>query len=354
MELPAADAERVSRTLAARDLFVTELRPDEVDLETVFLELTRDPEDVAMIRLLGSEWLRFRSRRIVRWLMLISVIGIVVVALHRSVGLAQADGGPARASSERRYEPGRRRSASSRTGSARCPRAPASRRTAVAATPATNSPVPSASGSTSSSELVLGAAFIVVLIGLVLGASMVGASWQTGTITTILTWEPRRVRWFLARVVVIAVGAALVAAVLLAILAAALACVAALRGTTATSTPWIADTALTVLRIGAAAGGIAVIGGAVAMIGRHTAAALGAVFVYLAVLESIVRGLRPAMGRFMLGDNLTTVLTAHTLTVHQDTATYLLTPQRGAVVIGAYVLVLVGVSLALLRVRDVN
>jgi ABC-2 type transport system ATP-binding protein len=44
VELPAADAERVSRTLAARDLFVTELRPDEVDLETVFLELTRDPE----------------------------------------------------------------------------------------------------------------------------------------------------------------------------------------------------------------------------------------------------------------------------------------------------------------------
>ncbi|MGZ5319051.1 MAG: ABC transporter ATP-binding protein [Actinomycetota bacterium] len=44
VELPEADAELVSRTLAARDLFVTELRPDEVDLETVFLELTRDPE----------------------------------------------------------------------------------------------------------------------------------------------------------------------------------------------------------------------------------------------------------------------------------------------------------------------
>jgi ABC-2 type transport system ATP-binding protein len=43
-DLPVEDAERVSRTLAARDLFVTELRPDEVDLETVFLELTRDPE----------------------------------------------------------------------------------------------------------------------------------------------------------------------------------------------------------------------------------------------------------------------------------------------------------------------
>jgi ABC-2 type transport system ATP-binding protein len=44
VELPETDAERVSRTLAARELFVTELRPDEVDLETVFLELTRDPE----------------------------------------------------------------------------------------------------------------------------------------------------------------------------------------------------------------------------------------------------------------------------------------------------------------------
>jgi ABC-2 type transport system ATP-binding protein len=47
VELPPAEAERVSRTLAAHELFVTELRPDEVDLETVFLELTRDPEGSA-------------------------------------------------------------------------------------------------------------------------------------------------------------------------------------------------------------------------------------------------------------------------------------------------------------------
>ena len=40
--LPATESERVSRTLANDGLFVTELRPDEVDLETVFLELTRD------------------------------------------------------------------------------------------------------------------------------------------------------------------------------------------------------------------------------------------------------------------------------------------------------------------------
>ena len=47
VSLPDSEAERVSRTLAERGLFVTELRPDEVDLETVFLELTRGDQDVA-------------------------------------------------------------------------------------------------------------------------------------------------------------------------------------------------------------------------------------------------------------------------------------------------------------------
>lgn len=41
---PVGDSERVSRTLAERGLFVTELRPDVADLETVFLELTKDDE----------------------------------------------------------------------------------------------------------------------------------------------------------------------------------------------------------------------------------------------------------------------------------------------------------------------
>jgi ABC-2 type transport system ATP-binding protein len=38
--LPPAEAARVTRTLADRGLYLTELRADEVDLETVFLELT--------------------------------------------------------------------------------------------------------------------------------------------------------------------------------------------------------------------------------------------------------------------------------------------------------------------------
>jgi ABC-2 type transport system ATP-binding protein len=42
IQLPAADGARVTRTLAERGLYLSELRPDERDLETVFLELTKD------------------------------------------------------------------------------------------------------------------------------------------------------------------------------------------------------------------------------------------------------------------------------------------------------------------------
>jgi ABC-2 type transport system ATP-binding protein len=40
VELPPQEGARVTRTLADRGLYLTELRPDAVDLETVFLELT--------------------------------------------------------------------------------------------------------------------------------------------------------------------------------------------------------------------------------------------------------------------------------------------------------------------------
>jgi ABC-2 type transport system ATP-binding protein len=43
-EVMPADASRVTKALADRGMYLTELRPDVVDLETVFLELTREPE----------------------------------------------------------------------------------------------------------------------------------------------------------------------------------------------------------------------------------------------------------------------------------------------------------------------
>ncbi|MFN2388205.1 MAG: ABC transporter ATP-binding protein [Actinomycetota bacterium] len=43
VDVPHADAARVTRVLADDGLYLSELRPDEVDLETVFLQLTAEP-----------------------------------------------------------------------------------------------------------------------------------------------------------------------------------------------------------------------------------------------------------------------------------------------------------------------
>jgi ABC-2 type transport system ATP-binding protein len=46
--LPPEEAATVTKALAAEGLYLTELRPDEADLETVFLELTGEhPMEVA-------------------------------------------------------------------------------------------------------------------------------------------------------------------------------------------------------------------------------------------------------------------------------------------------------------------
>jgi ABC-2 type transport system ATP-binding protein len=42
VRLPATEASDVTRALAGRGIYLSELRPDELDLETVFLELTKD------------------------------------------------------------------------------------------------------------------------------------------------------------------------------------------------------------------------------------------------------------------------------------------------------------------------
>jgi ABC-2 type transport system ATP-binding protein len=44
VSLPASEAARVTQTLAAKHLYLTELRPEEVSLETVFLELTKEEQ----------------------------------------------------------------------------------------------------------------------------------------------------------------------------------------------------------------------------------------------------------------------------------------------------------------------
>jgi ABC-2 type transport system permease protein len=142
------------------------------------------------------------------------------------------------------------------------------------------------------------------ILCLLLGASFIGAEWQKGTVTTALTWEPRRVRLLLVKFVAIALIAALAALLLQLVLAAALWPVAALRGSTAgLDATWLRGVMGIALRIAAVGGLSAVVGCAIATVGRNTTAAIGVAFVYFAVLEGFIRGLRPRWQPWLLGDN---------------------------------------------------
>ena len=205
-------------------------------------------------------------------------------------------------------------------------------------------------------DILGGVSSITSILALVVGASVVAVSWQTGTISTILTWEPRRLRWFAARVVVIAAGVAVMTLAIVAFLSAGLAAAAALRGTTlGTDGAWWSDVLTTSLRVAAAATFSALIGAAVAAVGRHTAAALGVVFVWTAVIEGLIRGLRPRLTPWLLGDNLVSFLGWQRMEVQfAPFAPYTITPGRALFVIVVYTAVTLALGFTFVRTRDVQ
>lgn len=156
--------------------------------------------------------------------------------------------------------------------------------------------------------LVLAAMFLGVGAA-VCGASVAGAEWRAGTITTVLTWEPSRVRLHAARtasagILAFAIGFALQ----LTFLAATLPAVA-LHGTTdGTDAAWWRSLALAMVRIALVTALVAVLAASVATIGRNTSAALIVLAAWTLVVERVIAGLRPQLARFMITENVATVV----------------------------------------------
>jgi ABC-2 family transporter len=156
----------------------------------------------------------------------------------------------------------------------------------------------------------LGTSLVIAALGLILGSSFMGAEWHSGTIGTLLTWEPRRTRVMLAKLVACVAAVFVLCLAIQAILGAVLWLVAATRGvTTGTGGAWLRSVVGVAVRSAALGAFASAIGLAVATVGRNTAAALGAGFVYLGVIEGLLRGLRPGWQRWLVGDNATLFLT---------------------------------------------
>jgi hypothetical protein len=200
--------------------------------------------------------------------------------------------------------------------------------------------------------ILKGTSFILIVIGLVIGASSVGADWQQGTMATLLTWEPRRVRVFVVRAVTVAVVVAALAIALQVLLSLGIAFVASTRGSVRdTDGAWLGDVVATAGRIAAVVALTAVMGAAIAGIGRHTAAAMGAVFVYLAVVESFLRGLLPGWIPNMLSTAMVILIDGRA----QDAGSGdVVTVERSVATILLYAGVLLAVAVGMFRSRDVT
>jgi ABC-2 type transport system permease protein len=157
---------------------------------------------------------------------------------------------------------------------------------------------------------LLPTSFLFLLMGLLGGASFLGAEYRAGTITTLLTWQPRRAFVIAAKLLAAGAVAALVFLVLQALLTLALVGVAASAGTTdGVDRHFYAGVAGLLLRGALLTGGCAVLGASLAAIGRNSTAALGVALGYLIIVEQILRGLRPGWQKWFLVENLIVTIT---------------------------------------------
>ncbi|HEY3240267.1 MAG TPA: hypothetical protein VGL92_11920 [Acidimicrobiia bacterium] len=194
------------------------------------------------------------------------------------------------------------------------------------------------------------AALFLAVGGLLGGAAVVGGEWRAGTVGTVLTWEPRRVRLHAARLGACAALAWLLAFILQAVfLAGFLPAVAAHGSTAGADGAWVLSLVGAMARVAVIAALAAVVGGAVATVGRGTAPALAVVGGWLAVGESMVRGWRPGLARHLLGDNATVLLTWADL----DDAPWSRPPAVALAVLVTYALVATVLAGAWFRRHDV-
>ena len=201
-----------------------------------------------MTNLLASEFRRFRSRRLVKVLLLLEIVAIAVAGVI--VYLTQE------------YE------------------------------------------LSSFPDVLKGSSLVLVSVAWMLGASAIGAEWHAGHVTTILTWEPRRGRVMAAKIVASLTSVFVLSLAVQAVLGIALAIDAAGRGSTAgVDASWLSEAAAVALRVALLSSIFAGFGFALASVGRNTAVALGVGFGYLVIVENLVRGLRPQWTPWLLTDN---------------------------------------------------
>jgi len=198
--------------------------------------------------------------------------------------------------------------------------------------------------------VVRAGSLLFLLFSLLAGASFVGAEYKAGTLTSLLTWEPRRLRVLACKLAAAALVAGGLFVVLEILLALVLAGVVVVQGTgwENVEDDFYRGIAGYLGRGALVTGGLAVLGASIAAVGRNTTAALGAVLGYLVIVESIVRGLRPGWDGWYLVENVFIALDGHRI---EDVARSV--PGSALVLLGYLAVVVAGTAVVFVR-RDVT
>lgn len=154
------------------------------------------------------------------------------------------------------------------------------------------------------------AAIAMFLVCFAMGASFIGAEWGSGSMATLLTWEPRRGRVLAAKAIAGVVLAFVAVVLALAVLAVAYLPAGAWRGTLdgIDAGFWRSMGAISLRAGGLAAFGVAV-ATALAMLVRNTAGAVGVGFVYGVIVDPLLGNLwRGRFHTWVLQHNLPRML----------------------------------------------
>jgi hypothetical protein len=154
----------------------------------------------------------------------------------------------------------------------------------------------------------------------------------------------------MAKVLACVVSVFALAMALQAVLGGVLSLDAVFRGTTeGVDASWWREAGGVAVRAATLTSVASVVGFAVASIGRNTAAALGAGFAYIAVVENLVRGLRPGWQSWLFTDNAAVFITGGNVDF-----SFQRTMLQALALLAVYAAALFTVSVVMFRSRDVN
>lgn len=161
----------------------------------------------------------------------------------------------------------------------------------------------------SGDDFLLVAAIFLFVGAAICGASVAGAEWKAGTMTTMLTWVPSRVRLHIARTSSAALLSFVIGFFLQTVFLLAAVPAVVIHGTsTGTDASWWTALLLAMIRISLVTSLISVLALSIATMGRNTSAALIVLATWALVIERMVAGFWPKLGRFMIAENVGTLI----------------------------------------------